>query len=157
MTKVWKRTGAVAIYSRGRAALIALLAIVVIGGSGLAVGIAIGDSGDSSEPATPPQTVASPAPDAPAAESPPAGSPARSVSSAEGRKRLAAYRRGFRAGRERGLAGSFAGGQFEAGGAYFVRFGQRGRTIVGAATVRSGRTYWLCEGNTRLCTRGGTP
>lgn len=157
MTKVWKRTGAVAIYSRARVALVAALAILVIGGSGLAVGIAIGDSGDSSESATPPQAVASSAPDAPAAEPPPAGGSARSDSSAESRERRAAYRRGLRAGRERGLVGSFAGGQFEAGGAYFVRFGQRGRTIVRAATVRSGQTYWLCEGNTRLCSRGGTP
>jgi hypothetical protein len=152
VTKVWKRTGAVAVYSRTRAALVAVIAVFVVGGSGVLVGIAIGDSGDSdTAPAA-----ATTTPDAPAQEPPPAETSARDDSAAERRKRSAAYRRGFRKGRQRGLAGYFAGGQFQGGGAYFVRLGRGGRTVLKAASVRSGQTYWLCDGGTRLCMRDGS-
>ena len=148
MTKVWKRTGAVAVFSPLRATVLLVAIAAVVAAAGFVGGMAAADDDGGSS-----ALAAAPAPDAPSAQ------PDRTAASTEsdrGRRRAVAtaYRRGYRKGLRRGQArGRKAPAGFAANTAYVVLFGESSDQIRRRIRLRFGETYWLCAGGSRLCIR----
>jgi|tagenome__1003787_1003787.scaffolds.fasta_scaffold20098221_2 hypothetical protein len=156
MIKVWKSVGAVRVYSRFRAVLLALVVVAVLVGAGFAAGAVSG----SDDPA------------------PAAGTTTTAVASqTTGTKETVAqaYRRGLRAGATRQAptsagagdsyrsgfkagAASVLGGHFKPGSAYFVIFQRaaNGALRIGPSVpAKPGFSYRLCREGRSVCERSG--
>jgi len=151
VTKVWKRTGAIAVYSPARAIAVVAVAVLAVVGLGFVAGLAAagGDDGDEQVSAS-------------AANTPPASVPqqpvaADTVPETDGEAADIAYRRGYRKGLRRGSrrAKATAPAGLQANGAYFVRVSRSGGSLSHRTQIKQGATYWLCAGGSRLCMRSG--
>jgi hypothetical protein len=159
---IWSSVGAVAVYSRARVALIVVAMGVVLVGAGVLVGAALGnDSGGGSPdvPASrPPAPGASASTNASASTDTPAADPAAAKAAVNTAKKHA-YARGYRAGLHKRRPARVTGlpADLAAGGVYVIRVKKAGtgRRIAQHVRVRTGATYYLCSGGTRLCIRTG--
>jgi hypothetical protein len=153
VTKVWKRTGAIAVYSPARATAVVVVAVLAVVGLGFVAGLAAGDDGGEQLSAgaagAPPASV----PQQPAA----AAAAADPGPEADGEAADVAYRRGYRKGLRRGSrrAKATAPAGLRPNGAYFVRVSRSGGSLSHRTQIEQGATYWLCAGGSRLCMRGG--
>jgi hypothetical protein len=151
VTKVWKRTGAIAVYSPARAIAVAAVAVLAVVGLGFVAGLAAAGGDDGEE-----QVRAS------AANAPPASVPQQPAAAdtgpeADGEAADVAYRRGYRKGLRRGSrrAKATAPAGLRPNGAYFVRVSRSGGSLSHRMQIEQGTTYWLCAGGSRLCMRSG--
>jgi hypothetical protein len=151
VTKVWKRTGAIAVYSPARATAVVVVAVLAVVGLGFVAGLAAGDDGG--------EQLSAGAAGAPPASVPqqPAAAAADPGSEADGEAADVAYRRGYRKGLRRGSrrAKATAPAGLRPNGAYFVRVSRSGGSLSHRTQIEQGATYWLCAGGSRLCMRGG--
>ena len=151
MTKVWKRTGAIAVYSPARATAVLVVAVLAVVGLGFVAGLAAGDDGG--------EQLSAGAAGAPPASVPqqPAAAAADPGPEADGEAADVAYRRGYRKGLRRGSrrAKATAPAGLRPNGAYFVRVSRSGGSLSHRTQIEQGATYWLCAGGSRLCMRGG--
>lgn len=149
--KVWKRVGAVAVYSPARAGLVALALVALV-----AVPAFFGGRASSSDKVvtvtrTDTQTQTS----APAADSSP--TPVAAAPNPGAAKRVArgSYRRGYRAGARASSPGG--AGFFKPGEAYLLKIepGRNGApwTVGPHVKVDLGFSYRLCRGGTTVCVR----
>jgi hypothetical protein len=160
MTKVFKRTGAVAIYSGWRAMLAIGSIVLVLLGAGFAAGFLVAD--DSDEDAARQAGFE----EGRAAGRADARAYVRTTSAKDDSRRAAespekprptgSYRSGFRDG-VRAVAGT--GSDLRPGRAYIVMVDRgRGRapfTIARDIPVRPGFLYRLCSGGNSICERAG--
>jgi hypothetical protein len=150
--RVWKSVGAVAVYSRPRATVLAGGTALVLAGAGVGVGLAIA-GGDPADASGRTQTATAPAATvtAHADASPIAALKAQRDHARTAQKR--AYKRGYDAGAKSTGTGISGLGS---GGTYVVRAARSANgslRVTQSIPVQSGRTYWLCSGGSRLCFR----
>jgi hypothetical protein len=156
VTKVWKSVGAVRVYNPAKAALAVAGGIIVIGAAGFGLGAAVAggsDEDDAAAPVRPASTATPPAGEARERESE-APAPKVKAESESGARavRKAGYKRGYAAGASKAFGG------LGDPGAYVIRVKESAGgapQIVQSVTVESGRSYYLCEGGTRLCIANG--
>jgi hypothetical protein len=144
--KVWKRTGAVAVYSPVRFALTVLVLVLAVAAAGFFGGRATRST------KTTVATVRAPAPPATASTAPakPAPAPTTPVRARHAVRR--SFQRGYRAG-ARSVFGSPS--FFVPGSAYLVKVapgGNGARYSLGPRVkVQTGFVYRLCRGGTKIC------
>jgi hypothetical protein len=151
--RVHRSVGAVAVYSRPRAVLIALLLVAVLAGGGYAIGRVTAP--EATTTVIHEKAAAPPVAPATAAPTPAKASPAAT---------RAAYRRGLRAGVARGrksvVAAPAALAALEPGTPYIVTVNgtPKGPQTLGFnTTVESGFLYRLCPDRTGICKRPDKP
>ena len=149
MTKVWRSTGAVAVYSPVRAVAVLFLALLLVGAAGFAGGLIVDAGGDDTAAVA---TAASSHPDRKLEPIAAADySPDDDKLAAE---RKEAYRSGYKRGLGRGLARSVGrGGVLAPNAAYVVTTGGSAERITRRYRLRASEQYWLCRGGNALCIR----
>jgi hypothetical protein len=157
VVKVFKSVGAVRVYNPWNAVWAALGVVLLVAGIGFAIGWFANNGNDSTSTS--------------------------SVAPSDAAARQSAYQNGLAAGRRQGAAAAarktpakpvprtaptatFKSGTayvlngVRSAGAYFVQIGPGGNGLrIGPhVSAKSGNTYWLCGGGSRICySQGGAP